>query len=397
MFVHEVVEGAERLAAVLDDIATVTDRELLVSLTRLHHRFGAALSAAQERFERAGLHDLDGATSMPAWLVAEAGSSRRQATARLRTARRLRDLPVTRAAWLSGVLPEAHVEAIAAALTADTVDQWAEHEEALVPVVARVAAVDARRVMDEWAARAEALIERPPTEPRTQTATITKHSDGTWHLQATLRPDDGRLVNDTLRALTTLDSPAEPPRCATERRADALVDAFHRVATWGDHPTGQRRLPLTHLMMNEPDLDADHPVAVTIDGHPVTGGVLDEILCDAHTVRTTVRHGILTDLDATTRHIPNRLRIALAARDRHCRFPGCDRPATWCDAHHVTHWRHHGPTRLDNLVLLCEHHHQVIHRPGWTAALTADATFEVTNPTGRTWHTHPPGRLPLTG
>jgi len=48
-------------------------------------------------------------------------------------------------------------------------------------------------------------------------------------------------------------------------------------------------------------------------------------------------------------------------RDGGCRFPGCDRPPGWCDAHHIVHWAHGGPTALDNLVLLCRPHHRLLH------------------------------------
>jgi hypothetical protein len=54
-------------------------------------------------------------------------------------------------------------------------------------------------------------------------------------------------------------------------------------------------------------------------------------------------------------------RRAVIVRDRHCRFPGCDRPPSWCDAHHVRHWDKGGPTALHNLVLLCRRHHRLIH------------------------------------
>ena len=47
-----------------------------------------------------------------------------------------------------------------------------------------------------------------------------------------------------------------------------------------------------------------------------------------------------------------------AARDHHCVFPGCDRPAPWCDGHHLVHWADGGPTKLDNLGLVCGTHHR---------------------------------------
>jgi 5-methylcytosine-specific restriction endonuclease McrA len=58
------------------------------------------------------------------------------------------------------------------------------------------------------------------------------------------------------------------------------------------------------------------------------------------------------------------MRRAVILRDGHCRFPGCDRPHTWCDVHHVVHWAEGGPTALPNLLLLCRRHHRMVHQPG---------------------------------
>jgi hypothetical protein len=51
--------------------------------------------------------------------------------------------------------------------------------------------------------------------------------------------------------------------------------------------------------------------------------------------------------------------------DRHCAFPGCDLPPPICHAHHIIHWISDGNTKPDNLVLLCGHHHRVIHSSPW--------------------------------
>jgi hypothetical protein len=58
------------------------------------------------------------------------------------------------------------------------------------------------------------------------------------------------------------------------------------------------------------------------------------------------------------------LRRALHSRDRGCRFPGCDQ-RRFVDAHHVRHWAHGGHTKLSNLLLLCRHHHRLIHEGGY--------------------------------
>ena len=71
------------------------------------------------------------------------------------------------------------------------------------------------------------------------------------------------------------------------------------------------------------------------------------------------------DLGRTRRVVPLSLRRALEIRDRGCIIPGCDRPAGWCHAHHITHWADGGETDLSNLALLCQHHHTELHLGHW--------------------------------
>ena len=58
------------------------------------------------------------------------------------------------------------------------------------------------------------------------------------------------------------------------------------------------------------------------------------------------------------------MRRAQSARDDGCRFPGCS-SHRFCDGHHIVHWQNGGETSLDNLVLLCRHHHRLVHEGGF--------------------------------
>jgi hypothetical protein len=74
-------------------------------------------------------------------------------------------------------------------------------------------------------------------------------------------------------------------------------------------------------------------------------------------------------LGRKTRSVPPALRRALNARDGGCTFPGCT-ARRFVDAHHVEHWADGGPTDLDNLLLLCRHHHRLVHEGGYTVTIT---------------------------
>jgi hypothetical protein len=74
-------------------------------------------------------------------------------------------------------------------------------------------------------------------------------------------------------------------------------------------------------------------------------------------------------LGRTTRIATPGQTIALAARDRGCTFPGCDRPPAWAERHHVTPWFHLGATDLANLALVCGYHHRTFEALGWRCVM----------------------------
>jgi hypothetical protein len=88
----------------------------------------------------------------------------------------------------------------------------------------------------------------------------------------------------------------------------------------------------------------------------------------------------------TSRTVPAALRRALVARDGGCRFPRCDRPPEWTDAHHVQSWADGGETTMANTTLLCRVHHRLVHEGGWTVRLDPDDGLIATPPEDHARH-----------
>jgi hypothetical protein len=86
------------------------------------------------------------------------------------------------------------------------------------------------------------------------------------------------------------------------------------------------------------------------------------------------------EVGRTSRAVQAAQRVALAVRDGGCVFPRCQRPLAWCEAHHLHHWLHGGPTDLTNLALLCRAHHRAVHEGGWRLQRHPDGRLTATPP-----------------
>ncbi|WP_207782091.1 HNH endonuclease signature motif containing protein [Phytoactinopolyspora limicola] len=105
-------------------------------------------------------------------------------------------------------------------------------------------------------------------------------------------------------------------------------------------------------------------------GGPVSTGTARRLACDAAVTAVLVdQHGVPLRVGRAERSVTAGIWTALVARDRGCVFPACTRPPEWCHAHHIKHWADGGDTDVENLVLLCGHHHRVIHHGGWDVRL----------------------------
>jgi 5-methylcytosine-specific restriction protein A len=101
-------------------------------------------------------------------------------------------------------------------------------------------------------------------------------------------------------------------------------------------------------------------------GDLVPAHVVRRIAADANLQNVTTHNGIPINLGRRYRWATDDQWKVLVARDGHCRWPGCDIPAKWCDVDHLTPWERGGTSNLDNLWLLCRHHHTEKHLPGVT-------------------------------
>ena len=176
-----------------------------------------------------------------------------------------------------------------------------------------------------------------------------------------------------------------------QRRADALALMAEAALAGGlDRGTaGDRYQVVLHVdaaVNRDAETDGTPFTAAALEGGhgavDVSGETSARIACDATVVM--MRHdsaGTALDVGRRTRTIPPAIRRALDARDTGCRFPGCT--AKRCDAHHVVHWADGGPTALDNLILLCRHHHRLLHEGGYTVRLEDGQAATFVNATGR--------------
>jgi Domain of unknown function (DUF222) len=391
----QVSSTLERLARAIDDLELPLDSRVLTEAFALADRLNAKLLAAVGEHDATELWRNDGATSMTAWLRQHTRRSARDAAHCAKTARRLWALPATAAAYRDGVLSSGQVQAIVANLKDRTIDLYAHHEAQLVPELAPLSVADTAVAMQDWARRADAVVGDDP-EPALpeRSLHLSRILDGRRELSGTFDPEGGDVIATALRLAQTGDVDGEPARSPAQRRGDALVDVCRWFLDHQQTRRGGRHRPHLNVITTLADLE-HRGQGRLIDGTILDAATLQRLACDAgvHRVVTDGRSAIL-DYGTTTRTVPAPLFNALVIRDRHCRFPGCDRPPEWTEAHHVRWVTHGGTTALDNLVLLCTRHHHLLHSPGWHAKLLPDTTLEVTNPQGHIHTSDPPTHRP---
>ena len=198
----------------------------------------------------------------------------------------------------------------------------------------------------------------------------TDEESGAIFLSGAFDSESGAVIRTVLEPLARR-SGAHDQRPYERRLADALVDvAWHHL----DHglvpqSAGARtHLQVTTSLETLKALDGA-PAAELEFSLPISAKAVERLACDCSITRILLgSDSMVIDVGRARRTISAPQRKALNARDQHCVWPGCDRPASWTSGHHLVHWIHGGESNLQNLALLCYRHHWMVHEGGWQIA-----------------------------
>jgi hypothetical protein len=376
--------------------------ELWGHLNAATYRF-LALVAEFDRNEGYARHLLP---STAHWLNWQCGIGMIAAREKVRVARALENLPEIRAGFASGELSYSKVRAMTRVATP-------ANEGVLVSIARHGTASHVEKLVRKyrWTQRRDA-------EKTAQSQHLNRSvhwyfdENDTFVLNARLPPEIGALVAQALQAAEDVLreevrderdelrphvdvnelawSSASTARSAN--RADALrlvAEAFLAMRSDETEATSSadRFQVVVHVdqavLMKNIEEDDSEPHRAELDRGPALAlETVRRLSCDGTVVGVLEgRDGEPLNIGRKTRSISPAIDRALRARDRGCRFPGCDR-TRFCQGHHVKHWIDGGETNLRNLVTLCTFHHTLLHEGRFGVTATDDGMFVFTRPDG---------------
>jgi hypothetical protein len=343
-----------------------------------------------------------GAKSCGQWLSWRCGIAPRAAREQVRVGRRLAELPLVRDAFSRGELSYSKVRALSRIATP-------RNERELVETALHVSAAQLERLVRVYRGVVSTQIEQANASHDRRYVDWEWDEDGSLVMRARLPAEDGALLIKALEAArddlherkpaeeppspdaasapspaarrqadargsaeppapdsATHQAEAQPQSSPTASNADALVSMAETLLAEGpsDRPTADRYQVVVHVERDDLAGDSSDGCCDVEDGPALPAETARRLACDASLVTITEHDGRPLSVGRKTRTVPPALRRALRSRDRGCRFPGCDQ-RRFVDAHHIQHWAHGGLTKLANLLLLCRHHHRLVHEGGY--------------------------------
>ena len=368
------------------------ESEITELAAHIHAATYRLLELVREFDEREGWGG-PGLKSCAHWLNWKCGIGLGAAREKVRVAHALKDLSMISADFRQGRISFSKVRAMTRVATPETEDYLltiarhgtASHVEKLVSQFRKVKRIEAMEA----------------EEQRHDLRELDWHvdDDGSYVLRARLTPEQGERVAKAIESAMdeefeerknisaeVSDRPAIDPASdpVAQRRADALARVAEGFLGGNAGINGGERTTI-HLHTDSDTLRHDGEGAESrLDtGAHVSAETSRRLACDCAVVNWDDDiAGDPLNIGRRSRSIPPAIRRALQKRDQGCRFPGCT-AHKHVDAHHIRHWADGGETKMDNLVLLCRHHHRLVHEGGYGVRMTGDSIPEFTDPTGQ--------------
>lgn len=211
-----------------------------------------------------------------------------------------------------------------------------------------------------------------------------------WKLDALLDPEAGAALRTAVEALSKRAGVADE-RSPKQRRADALGAIVHHAMDRGTLPrrNGARPHVAVHTTIDGLRGGAGSTLE---DGTPVGAKTVQRLACDGTLSRVVKAGSVVVDVGRATRSVSPAQWRALKARHRTCAFPGCDRPVSWTNPHHVEFWARSGRSDLPNLLPLCYYHHRLVREGGWQVIRAGDGFQFIPPELRRLWEGAEPRR-----
>jgi hypothetical protein len=346
---HAVVSAVPAVRAI-DDL----DRDIVRVAARINAVTYELLCLVREFDERAGWLKW-GFDHCAEWLHWRCDISLGAAREKVRVAHALKTLPLISKAFAAGKLSYSKVRALVRVATVD-------NEAALLAFALKTTASSLEERCRELRF-GDAAAESPATpEVRRSLSVIRNPEAGIMRFTLELPMDTGLLLEkalDKARDDDLTDGSEMREMGWSARQADALVTLARAFLAGGANDgTSSTPTPPNYQVT----VHVDHSA---LQGQGGRAGLplqtVKRLGCDADAVLLVENgHGEPLSVGRKTRIIPSAIRRALWARDRGCRFPVCQRKR-FVEGHHIRHWSAGGETSLDNLLLLCSHHHTMVH------------------------------------
>jgi hypothetical protein len=286
-------------------------------------------------------------------------------------------LPHTATALAQGAVSAEHVDVIRKTLQ-DLPHLTLEQRVQAERVMLAQAAEDDPRALARFGGRVRDIVDPdgppPPVDddPVRPERELRRHTrrDGTMEFKGHLDAETAQQLEALLKPFEKSDPGVVEHRGYAERAGDAFLDVLKLAANCPDLPTHNGLRTEVAFTVSLETLRKALGDALLPGESYLAARDARRLACDAH-ILPAVMDGASKPLDVAVPAyaVPAHMRRALVLRDQGCTFPSCDRPASVSDAHHIVEWLRGGLTQIDNLVLLCSHHHRLIHRSEWTVAL----------------------------